>query len=142
MIKHIKEYDIKEENYNLLLEKYMPLIKSVISSVKYKHNSNWRLEYDDCLNAGMLALFKAIQTYDPTSSVYFGYYLKICLHNDIFTFARDYLPHYYVKVDNYDRKTNNKFKRHYVKVDSINQYEEDYNPKSAKLASKLHPIKI
>ena|ERR1700686_3343622 len=88
---------IKEENFEVLLKAYEPLIKNQIK-LSYRYYANHAmLEYDDLYSEASIALWKTIKSFDPTMGIYFGVYLKQCIYNQIRSYAKTYLPHYYVK---------------------------------------------
>ena len=88
---------IEMANFDLLQKQYMPLILSTMRRVESFNKFNFRLERDDLAQEAAISLFKAIKTYDASTGIYFGYYLKKCIENNLKTFARDTLPHYYEK---------------------------------------------
>ena len=80
----IKEND--EDSRNLLIKKYKPIINKIsnkyISSVK-----TFGIELDDLVQEGMIALNKAINTFNVENSVLFYTYASICIERQIITYC-------------------------------------------------------
>ena len=80
----IKEND--EEARNLLIRKYKPIINKIsnkyISSVK-----PFGVEIDDLVQEGMIALNKAINTFNDDNSVLFYTYASVCVERQIITYC-------------------------------------------------------
>lgn len=118
---------VEMANFELLQKQYMPLILSTMRRVESFNNFSFRLERDDLAQEAAISLFKAINSYDPSTGIYFGYYLKKCIENNLKTYARDTLPHYFEK--NKEKSTREKPVFKCVQV-SVGQFEDVLLPGS------------
>ena len=69
-------------NFDILLEKYRPLIASAVAKYAYA------IDPDDVRQISFIALFNAVRSYDLSSGVTFGLYSKICVNNALITELR------------------------------------------------------
>ena len=113
------DISITLENFELLAKKYKPVILANIKRVHKMHESSFRVEFDDLMQEGLIALHDAIKNYNPTKGVYFGVYLKVAIGNRLKCFCRNTLPHYYSKDIEKSTPEKPKFKRERVQVGSI-----------------------
>lgn len=100
----IKEND--EYSREILLKKYMPIV-SKISSKYLPFVKMYGSDFDDLLQEGMVALNKAIDSYDDNSGALFYTYVLICVERHIITYCRrvnnkkNYFLNSSVDVDDY-----------------------------------------
>ena len=92
--KNINDYEIlylvsedKDSNYDILFQKYLPIIKS-ISSKYFPFASNHGAEYQDLVQEGFLALNKAITTYKDNAKTIFYTYACVCIERHLVTYCR------------------------------------------------------
>ena len=78
-------YLIREDNeeaFDMLFNKYKPLMIKFSNKYKYKY------EMDDMLQECRLGFCKAIETYDETKSVLFSTYLYRCIEKNVLTYLK------------------------------------------------------
>lgn len=78
-------YLIREDNeeaFDMLFNKYKPLMIKFSNKYKYKY------EMDDMLQECRLGFCKAIETYDETKSVLFSTYLYRCIEKSVLTYLK------------------------------------------------------
>ena len=92
--KNINDYEIlylvsedKDSNYDILFQKYLPIIKS-ISSKYFPFASNHGVEYQDLVQEGFLALNNAITTYQDNEKTIFYTYACVCIERHLATYCR------------------------------------------------------
>lgn len=92
--KNINDYEIlylvsedMDSNYDILFQKYLPIIKS-ISSKYFPFASNHGAEYQDLVQEGFLALNKAITTYKDNAKTIFYTYACVCIERHLVTYCR------------------------------------------------------
>ena len=117
-----KDIEPTLENFEKLAKKYSPLFKSTASLTMNQHHHDARIEYDDLMQCGLFALYKAIENFNPARNVFFGSYLKLLVGNEMKTYARHFLPHHFVK-DNEKTKEQGKdiFKRLFIQVGHLDE---------------------
>lgn len=84
-------YMIKENDDNardLMFEKYMPIVKNIASNY-YLNYLNKGADYEDFLQEGMLALNKAINSYDENGGSLFYTYASLCIKRHLITYCRN-----------------------------------------------------
>ena len=70
LISYVKEQI--EEAYEILIEKYMPLIKKE-AYIFYSRYKSLNLEYEDLINQGLCGLLKAVTTYKDNNALFYTY---------------------------------------------------------------------
>ena len=92
--KNINDYEIlylvsedKDSNYDILFQKYLPIIKS-ISSKYFPFASSHGAEYQDLVQEGFLALNNAITTYKDNEKTIFYTYACVCIERHLVTYCR------------------------------------------------------
>lgn len=70
LISYVKEQI--EEAYEILIEKYMPLIKKE-AYIIYSRYKSLNLEYEDLINQGLCGLLKAVTTYKDNNALFYTY---------------------------------------------------------------------
>ena len=74
-------YDNDEVAYDIMLNKYKPLIYTVASKyykyISYKNYTD--VSFDDFVNEGFLAFDRALKNYDPNKGTLFYSFLLVCL---------------------------------------------------------------
>lgn len=84
-------YMIKENDdnaRNIMFEKYMPIVKSIASNY-YLAYLNKGADYEDFLQEGMIALNKAINSYNENGGSLFYTYASLCLNRHLITYCRN-----------------------------------------------------
>ena len=71
-----------QEYYDVLIEKYQPLIKKICKKY-YLLGKKVGYEYDDLIQIGSLGLFEAIKYYKNEKNVLFYTYINKCIENKI-----------------------------------------------------------
>ncbi len=92
--KSINDYEVlymirenSEEAKDLMYEKYMPIVKNMASTF-YKLNKNLGVEYEDYIQEGLIALNKAIYTYDEKKDVLFFTYFNNIINKHFNSYIR------------------------------------------------------
>ena len=92
--KSINDYEVlymirenSEEAKDLMYEKYMPLVKNMASTF-YKLNKNLGAEYEDYIQEGLIALNKAICTYNEKKNVLFFTYFNNIINKHFNAYIR------------------------------------------------------
>lgn len=123
-----KDIPIKMENFDLLAAKFNNAILAAIYRTEKMYGKHSSLDKDDLYQEGLIALYKSIQKFNPERGVYFGFYLKIAINNEMKNHCRTYLPHKYVKKDeNDEHNKKNAFKRMTIDVDSLDDGNSAYS---------------
>lgn len=73
---------------NIMFDKYMPIVKNIASNF-YLSYSNIGADYDDFLQEGMIALNKAINSYDENGGSLFYTYVTLCINRHLITYCRN-----------------------------------------------------
>jgi len=84
-------YMIKENDdvaRNAMFDKYMPIVKNIASNFNLSY-PNIGADYDDFLQEGMIALNKAINTYDENGGSLFYTYATLCINRHLITYCRN-----------------------------------------------------
>ena len=82
----VKEND--EDARDLMLTKYMPIIRKV-SSKYYELFKDNGADFDDFVQEGLIALNKAINSFDEKNDVLFYTYALTCINRHLITFCRN-----------------------------------------------------
>lgn len=84
----VKKYrfDQDEESFNLLVKKYLPLIKYFANNVAYMMKTS--CEQEDLIQLGIIALYDAVRTYDVDKSIQFKTYFTTVVKNKISNYLR------------------------------------------------------
>lgn len=93
----VKEND--EEARKIMFNKYIPIVKKLAS--KYSMSAKWaRVDFDDLVQEGLIALNDAIDKYDENSGALFYTFACICVERRILTFCRKMSSnkHYYLNT--------------------------------------------
>lgn len=111
--KQINDYEVMymvrendEEARGILLKKYVPIV-SRIASKYLPLVKAFGIDFDDLLQEGMIALNKAINSYDDNSGVLFYTYVLLCVERHIITYCRrsnnkkNYFLNYSIISDDY-----------------------------------------
>ena len=92
--KSINDYEVlymirenSEEAKDLMYEKYMPIVKKMASAF-YASNKNLGVEYEDYIQEGMIALNKAINTYNEKKDVLFFTYFNSVINKHFNSYIR------------------------------------------------------
>ncbi len=99
----IKEND--EGARELLLKKYLPIV-SKIASRYLPFVKTLGIEFDDLIQEGMIALNKAINSYDDSMGILFYTYVSVCIERHIITYCKradnkkNYFLNYSISDDN------------------------------------------
>lgn len=81
----IKEND--EDARNLLINKYMPIVNKVAN--KYLlYAKSFGIDFEDLLQEGMIALDKAINSFNDSNNVLFYTYACVCIERQIITYCK------------------------------------------------------
>ena len=86
LIYMVREKDDYSED--ILLKKYLPVIKS-ISSEYYLKYKNYCCEYDDFLQEAIIAFQSAISNYNESKDVLFYSFAIMCVRRRLITFCRN-----------------------------------------------------
>lgn len=86
LIYMVRESD--EEARNKIIKKYMPIIKKLAYDY-YQAYKEKGAEMDDFIQEGMIALNKAINTYNDIGDVKFYSYACLCIKRNFITFCRN-----------------------------------------------------
>ena len=82
----VKEND--EEARKIIFNKYIPIVRKLAS--KYSMSAKWaRVDFDDLVQEGLIALNDAIDKYDENSGALFYTFACICVERRILTFCRN-----------------------------------------------------
>lgn len=84
LIYMVREND--DFSYNILLNKYLPIIKK-ISSEFYKKYSCYGFEFNDFLQEGYLGFQKALDYFDENKEALFYTFLVVCVRRSLHTFC-------------------------------------------------------
>ena len=84
-------------NFDSVVEKYTPLLKSLIKKYLNMNSSNVSIEYEDLMQECLIGVYDTVRTFDSSKGVYFSHYLRLIVNNKLLAFCRDYLPHIYKK---------------------------------------------
>ena len=82
-----------------MFNKYIPIVKKLAS--KYSMSAKWaRVDFDDLVQEGLIALNDAIDKYDENSGALFYTFACICVERRILTFCRKMSSnkHYYLNT--------------------------------------------
>ena len=93
----VKEND--EEARKIIFNKYIPIVRKLAS--KYSMSAKWaRVDFDDLVQEGLIALNDAIDKYDENSGALFYTFACICVERRILTFCRKMSSnkHYYLNT--------------------------------------------
>jgi RNA polymerase sporulation-specific sigma factor len=77
-----------EEAMELMMRKYDPLIKSVVSYY-FKKFDNFKVDFDDMVQEARLSLFMSLKKYDCDSGIAFYSFFLVCLKRKIYNYIRD-----------------------------------------------------
>ncbi len=83
-------YLIEEENDDarkILLQKYLPLIRNMVSGF-YRKFKSYGISYDDLTQEAYLAFFRAVSFYDSREDVLFYTFLVISLRSKLSNYVR------------------------------------------------------
>lgn len=109
-------YENDDTALDIMYQKYIPLIKTRIKGFRIK---KWN--YEDFFQEGLLALNKAIQTYNPMARKTFNKYFDLILQRKFIQILRKESSHFYnvelVENGDYLMETNN--------LRDIYEYEND-----------------
>ena len=109
---------ITEDNYELLLKKYQPVLFKTIKEVGNQYNR--QVDFDDLHQEASIGLLKAIRAFNPSTGVFFGVYLKTVVLNQLRCYCRNTLPHRYVK----DPENEGKFLYKAIQVTPVESFPE------------------
>lgn len=93
--KNVNDYEIiymirenDDDARNLIFNKYLPIVKSIANKyyVFFKQNG---ADYDDFVQEGLIALNKAMNTYDENCGSLFYTYASLCITRQIITYCRN-----------------------------------------------------
>ena len=93
----VKEND--EEARKIIFNKYIPIVRKLAS--KYSMSAKWaRVDFDDLVQEGLIALNDAIDKYDENSGALFYTFACICVERRTLTFCRKMSSnkHYYLNT--------------------------------------------
>lgn len=77
-----------EEAFNLMIEKYQPLIESLASQYYYKFN-NVPLDLEDLKQEGQIALINAIESFEDSKNVLFFTYARVFIKRAVERHVRE-----------------------------------------------------
>ena len=86
LIYMVREND--ESVNDLLLEKYTPIVRKLVSNY-YEKFKNYGFDYDDFYQEAMIAFYRAVSTYDETKNCLFYTYAILCVNRSLMSFSRD-----------------------------------------------------
>ena len=116
-----QEIPLLMENFELLEQKFKPLILSNIAKINKMYDKNSRLEYQDLYQEARYALFKCIKQFDPSNGAHFAIYLKAAISNSLKSYCRNELPHRFVKDEEKSTPEKSHFKCKQVNVGSLEE---------------------
>lgn len=85
-------YMVKEDDTfyrDLIIKKYLPIVKNIANRY-YSYCKLFGADYDDFVQEGLIALNKAIDSYDSNGSVKFYTYVTVCIKRAIITYTRNF----------------------------------------------------
>ena len=85
LIYHIQEND--EESRNIMFDKYQPIIRKIAGNY-YQKFSMYGYQYEDFVQEGMLAFYKALSSYDEQKDSLFYTFSTVCIERGLTTFCR------------------------------------------------------
>ena len=123
LIYMIREND--DDSSNILLEKYRPIIISLVNK-HYQKNINNSYDFEDYYQEAILAFYKAIDDYDSTKEVLFYTFVSVCIERSLISFSRrisstkeniynNYIPIDYISYLIEDKEKN---------IEDINRFKE------------------
>jgi len=123
----IKEND--EYSMNLLFNKYKPIVYKICSTYFIKMKK-YGIEFNDLIQEGYYALYKASCTYNSYSNVKFYTYFYNCIHNHLNSYSRNLSVKKYsilnnccsiddVKIDYYQNNDYIFDKEYFIKIKNI-----------------------
>ena len=104
--KNINDYELmymireNDDNaINMMYEKYLPLIRKIASKY-YSKISYCGVDFDDFVQEGMIAVNRAIISYDSNSDVMVYTYIALCIERHYMTYCRNISnsKHYYLNT--------------------------------------------
>lgn len=110
--KNINDYHLVEmvcENddasYGVLFDKYSPLIKKIASKY-YKNNNNYGYDYEDFVQEGYVAVYKALKYFNSSKDVLFYTFVSLCINRHMLSFIKkisvNHSNYVFVSGDEYD----------------------------------------
>ena len=85
LIDKIQEKD--EDSKNILFDKYQPLIHKLANEY-YQRYSNYGYQYEDFVQEGMIAFYKALSSYDDQKDSLFYSFAFLCIERNLYTFCK------------------------------------------------------
>lgn len=76
-----------EESYYALFAKYEPLIKLTVNKY-YKEFKGYGYDFEDFLQEGYYALYKALKNFNPRRNTLFYTFVLLCVNRQLITFIR------------------------------------------------------
>lgn len=110
---------LSPENTEQILQQLKPMIDTQIHKLLVTHRI--ALEEDDLQQEAAIALWRALQTYNPQRQIPFITYYQRVLQNKLSDYIRDKLPHFYRQ----NTKNKKKYDRVPVYVYSTTKLEND-----------------
>ena len=85
LISMVKEND--ENSYDILYQKYLPIIKKIASNYYFKY-SNYGYDYEDFLQESHLAFQRALRYFDESRNSLFYTFVTVCLNRRLLSFSQ------------------------------------------------------
>ena len=84
LISMIREND--EDSYNLLFQKYSPIIRKIAFDY-YRSYSSYGYDLDDFIQEGYVAFQKSLNKYNEKKDVLFYTFVVLCIHRNLISFC-------------------------------------------------------
>lgn len=84
LISMIREND--EDSYNLLFQKYSPIIRKIAFDY-YRSYSSYGYDLDDFIQEGYVAFQKSLNKYNENKDVLFYTFVVLCIHRNLISFC-------------------------------------------------------
>lgn len=104
--KNVNDYEVMymirendEEARNLMFQKYHPSIKKIAYKY-YDFAKKCGSELEDLIQEGMIALNKAIDSYQESSGVLFYTYVTLCIERHLITYCRNISSYRHASLNN------------------------------------------
>ena len=118
LIKENDEYSMK-----LLFNKYKPIVYKICSTYFIKMK-NYGVEFNDLIQEGYFALYRASCTYNSNSNVKFFTYFGNCIRNHLSSYGRDLSVKKYSILNNSCSIDEINYNNYYKDYDYV--YEKDF----------------
>lgn len=76
-----------DASYDILFDKYQPLIKKIVYKY-YREYSDYGYDYDDFIQEGNYALYKALKKFNPKRDALFYTFVSLCISRQLLSFVK------------------------------------------------------